>query len=355
MVLDAISGLLGASAPPALRRPTFQVTLGSDVSDYVAAIAVEAGLLPAVDGATVDLINDSRVELPAPGDSAQLAMGYADDETSTVFSGYVLRVQRHVTGHVRVTLANGSASLARLRLDRSYNQQSAGEIVQDLLGEVGASAGSVENGPTLPRYAMHSGQTALHVVTKLARSSGFLAYMTPDGELDFKPPADGQPVQTFTYGGDIVALHVVEGDPLVGTQIVSGEGAAGSEGSDAWSWFVKDSSSVTHEAGGGDPIDAWSDPALRSAEAVQQAAEGRVAAEQGLAVTGTLVVPGAPAAVAGSVIAIEDAPADELNGTYLVRWVRHRYDKRQGFMSTIGIAQLGGAGGGLLDLVGGLL
>ncbi len=334
MSLDA---LLNNNAPAAVRRPTLSVRLGDDVSDYVTAIRVEMGLFPAVDGAVVLLRHEARVTLPTPGDLAGIALGYDDTAAATVFSGHVISVERTIAGAARINLADSTAALARLRLNRSYVQQDAGQIVEDLLNEAGAEAGTIAGGVSLAHYAIHSGQRALDVITDLARKSGHVAYCDPEGAVTFETPGAGSAVQTFVYGSDIVSLRVAECEPLLGQIAIAGEGAAGSSGDEAWSWLVKDTASVTGTAGQSTPADSRSDAGLRSAEAAQQAADGLIAAEQRAAVSGVLVVPGAPVVTVASTIDIEDVPTGELNGSYLVRWIRHRYDKHAGFTSTIGL------------------
>ncbi len=145
---------------------------------------------------------------------------------------------------------------------------SAGDIVQDLLSEAGASAGSVESGPTLPFYAIGRGRSALGWIEALARSSGFLAFVDGEGGLHFGPPSAGAAVATFTYGVDLLALSVEDSAPGLLAATVVGEGAAGSEGGDAWAWLLKDPAPVTGEGGSGQPARSRSDGATRSETAL---------------------------------------------------------------------------------------
>jgi hypothetical protein len=48
----------------------------------------------------------------------------------------------------------------------------------------------------------------------------------------------------------------------------------------------------------------------------------------------------------GQAIAVSSAPQDVLNGTYLVRAVRHHYTKRDGFATLVVFSAAGGNGGG---------
>ena len=71
----------------------------------------------------------------------------------------------------------------------------------------------------------------------------------------------------------------------------------------------------------------------------------------GLAFVGGVALTAGAWAVAG-------APDDALNGTWVVRGLRHRYTKRGGFTTLLLLAKSGGAAGGLggvAGAIGGLL
>ncbi|HEX9371256.1 MAG TPA: hypothetical protein VF897_09625, partial [Roseiflexaceae bacterium] len=234
------------SALPAVRRPVFAVSfgaggLGAGGADpwqqHVVAITLEAGLAPAVDALEIELAADAQAPTVAVGDGGSVSLGYADDGPAVVFTGAVERVARGLHGTTRVVAVNGGAALSRLRLNQSYDGRAAGEIVRDLAGRVDVATGSVEDGADLPFYIVDDRRTAYQHVAALARASGCLAYLTPAGELAFAPFAAEEPVQTFTYGVDILALELAEANPLVGAATVVGEGAAGGQGQDAWSWL----------------------------------------------------------------------------------------------------------------------
>ncbi|HEX4939584.1 MAG TPA: hypothetical protein VFX11_12975, partial [Candidatus Kapabacteria bacterium] len=76
-------------------------------------------------------------------------------------------------------------------------------------------------------------------------------------------------------------------------------------------------------------------PSLRSSDAVQQAAAGKLFFARQRALKVRLLVLGAPNIRAGSKIEIADAPQPEWNGTAVVESVRHQYSKLKGFTSDI--------------------
>lgn len=348
-----VSNFFPDSSPPAaVRRPLFSIGLGGSADEWaqsLVSLRVETGLAPFTDAATLHLAGVASAPDVAVGDSGAVDLGYGDDTTETVFTGQVDEVRRSVQGKTRVAAVNGGALLSRTRVNQSYEQQKAGDIVRDLAGRAGADTDTVEDGADLPFYVVDDGRNAYQHIAALARKSGFLAYFTPEGKLSFAPFTAGQAVQTFTYGEDVLSLDATEVVPAVGAVMTVGAGAAGSQGQEAWSWLVKDPSAVTGSAGSGDQERLIQDASLRSTEAAQGAAEGIVDAAGRISLTGELRVPGSPAVVVGSAVEISDAPQDALNGLLMVRRVRHRFSKRGGFTTLISFGRAGDGGtGGLL-------
>jgi len=329
------------AAAPALRRPAFEVAFGGSASDWAKALSrvtVEAGLAPAVDAVEVVLAardDAPRAELDATG---SVSLGFEDDGAVKVFTGAVRAVRRTVHGSVRVVATNAGAQLAALRVDQAYEQRSAGDIVTDLASRVGLSA-QVDNGADLPYYVVDSRASAWVHIARLAELSGLEAWVEADGTVRFTALQQGAPAQTFGYGADVLELAVVEAPAAVGSVTVVGDGAAGSKGSDAWSWNAKDASPVKGSAGSGDPAVVVRLGALRSSDAVNAAAQAIATKGKLAGLTARLLVGGAPKATVGSTIAIASAPDDALNGSWLVRGVRHRLEKARGYTTQLLIAR----------------
>jgi phage protein D len=342
--------LPGENLSRPVRQPVFEVTFGGAADPWkrgMVALVVEIGLAPAADVVEVYLSADEQA--PAVGDTGSVSLGYEDDSMELVFTGEVESVLRGVEGETHVTATNGGAALSKLRLNQSYEQQEAGDIVKDLAGRAGVGTDTVEDGVEFPFYVVDDRRSAYLHVTALARKSGYLANFTPEDKLSFAPFVAGQPVQTFTYGVDIMRLEVTRVAPVVGAVTTVGEGAAGSQGQEAWSWLVKDPSSVKGSAGEGAPEREVQDPSLRSSDAAQSAADGVANAADRMKLVGEVLVPGSPAVAVGSAVEIADAPQEALNGLFLARGVRHRFSKREGFTTLISLSKTGDGGlGGLL-------
>jgi phage protein D len=353
----------GTSSAPSVRKPVFEVAFGNASADEWAqalvGFSVESGFAPWADGAEI-LTASAQGPTAARGDLGSIKAGYNDTSADLVFTGAIDRIRYSLDGVTRFGASSGAAALCRLRVNQSYEQSKAGDIVSDLAQRAGVDPGSIEDGADYPFFAVDDRGNAWVHIAKLARNNGFAAYFSADGKLNFTPVEAGEPVQTFRYGEDILGLDLVASVPAAGKVSVTGEGAAGSNGSDAWGWLLKDATSVTSESGDGDLTSVASDASLRSAAATQTAAD-RIAAGIGFAaLRGWLLTAGASAVVLGSAIAIEGAPQAALNGTCLVERVKHRYTKSGGFTTLIFFTQTsaggsGGAGGGLIDAAKGLL
>ncbi len=340
-----LSGALGSN-----------LDVGDISKQYVVSIAVETSLAPSVDVVEIYLSGGEQAPRVTIDDTGTIALGYEDSSTELILTGQIESTRHNLSRINRITATNGSATLAKLRVNQSYEQQTAGEIVNDLASLAEVETDTIEDGISFPFYVVDDRSTAYQHIANLAKKSGYLAYFTPEGKLNFAPFSAGDPVQTFTYGQDILALQLTDAAPVVGSVTTVGEGAAGSQGQDAWSWLVKDPASVQATAGEGDSEHLVSDASLRSSDAAQQVAAGLASAAAFMQLTGKLLVPGAPAVVVGSTIEITDAPQDALNGLCQVRWVRHHFSKHQGFTTQIGFSKAGEGGfGGLATVAGGLL
>lgn len=368
--------------PAAVRRPAFAIAHSSGssgglggglggalgaVGDLLGAggedfwlshtleIAVQTGPLP--------FVNTARLSFAAVGapdialqDAITLSLGYADAAPEAVFTGFVTRQVRTLEGITHLYASDGGGVLARQRLNQSYESQNAGDIVSDLAAQAGVSTDVVESGIALPFFAIASHTPAHAQIAALARRSGYWAYFTPAGELAFAPLAEGETVQTFTYGLDLLRLQVTEAVPALDAVQVSGEGAAGSQGQEAWNWLVADASGVQAQAGSGTAQRWVRDGALRSQEAVRQSATAQASGAASLQITGELWVPGAPRVTVGSRVAVAEAPEDFLNGTYQVQRVEHRLSKQQGFVTRLSFLKTASVPlGALAGLAGGLL
>jgi len=332
-----MSSLLSAPSAPSVRKPALEVRFGSAAANVwgraLSFVTVELGAAPAVDAVEVAIAPGQHAPAVAVGDTGSVSLGFAG-ALVPVFSGTVASVLRSVNGPWRVVATDAGGALARLRVNQSYEQLSAGRIVSELASSAGIVPATVADGVAFPFYVVDDSRSAWAHVAALARVCGFFATVDAQGGLVFGP-AQATPVKTFTYGVDVLALQTAETAPSFGKVTVVGEGAAGSQGADAWSWLLKDPAAVTATAGSGTPERLVQDSSLRSKSAAQTAADAASARAKSLAGAGRLVVPGTPEIVPGTSVEIKRAPDAASNGVRTVHVVRHRFAKSAGFVTTI--------------------
>ncbi|MCE7983496.1 MAG: hypothetical protein DYG89_20175 [Caldilinea sp. CFX5] len=376
-----LTDLFASKAPPTVRKPIFAVEIGSSGApagglgglagavgsalginlgsgadswqQHLLSMRIACGLAPFVDIAEITLAVTPQSPPVALADSGALSLGYSDDAVETIFTGVVAEI-RHGLGVQQVRLTNGGAALARLRIDQSFAQQSAGDIVSALVDLAAVATDTVEAGADYPFYVVSQGQSVYRHVAELARQNDFAAWFTPDDKLTFAPLTEGDPVATFTYGANLLALQMNETAPVFAGATVIGEGAAGSQGAKAWSWLVKDPAVVTGEAGDGGSQRLISAPGLRTGDLAQRTATGLVNRSNITKVGGRLLAIGAPTVTVGSTIAIANAPQAIANGQFLVQRVRHDLTRQQGFTTFISFVKVGEGSGGLVGALGGL-
>jgi hypothetical protein len=170
------------------------------------------------------------------------------------------------------------------------------------------------------------------------------------------PAADAEPTASVSYGVDILDFALGERAPHTAAVQVTGEGAAGDQGSDAWYWLRKDPASNQSTAGSGTPQRSYSVAALRSPDDVETFAAARLQRAAEAATRGWLLISGAPQVEPGDNVKVSGMVQSSLDGLYRVLEIVHELDARKGYRSRLRVVKAGaGAGGGLLDLVGGLL
>ncbi len=371
---------------PAVRRPAFALRFGDATAEAwagaVLSIDADLGLAPTVDelrttlrggaprpgagapallgavggaASAVAALAGKAADLPRPAlaDAGTVELGYDDSGLEVVFRGRLESLHRGLDGAMQAVAVNAAADLAALRLNRSFEDQRAGDVVQDLAAEAGVATGQIDDGVELPFIVVDDRRSAWSQIAELAARSGLAAWISAGGELTMAVPGGGEPVRTFTYGQDLLAIDAIEATSAAPLTWV-GEGAAGSSGGDAWAWLVKDPAPLTAAAAGAARV--MSDASLRSADAVRTAAAAHQGRQGAAGWRAVLRVPGAAAVFPAAAITVEGTPEAALDGSFTVRRVRHRYTKASGFTTLLTVERPAPPdSGGLLGLLGGLL
>lgn len=340
---DTVSALVGASA-------------SDSWSDYTQSIKIECGCAPFVDQVNIQLAAGHLSPVLSLADEGSVSLGYSDTETSTVFSGKVSILKELVHGGRRVILGNAAQTLAQQRVNRSFQQTTAADIVQQLLATAGVEAGSIShNGIKIPLYVADDRRSVYQHIARLADWSGHIAYIDVENSLHWVEINTAQAVQTFVYGDDLISIEKQEVATCNTVRRWQGEGAAGSKGSNAWHWLSKTANSLST---GGNASDASINyqGAFRNKDAVDQAATGFTTLPQCQPMRLRLLTSGAAAVTVGSTVAVSDTPEGKLDAEGVVVQLIHMLNKTQGFTTQIELITLSNSNQSTPDLsLGGLL
>ena len=351
---SGFGGLVDAAASLLAGAP------GDPWREHLMSVRLRRTLAPEVD--VLELLVASVATAPAVAiaDEGTVSLSGSDGKDTAVFKGKVDGIHDRARGVRVVTATNGARELAQARLNRSFEQQDAGQIIQALAAELGLSCDLAGDAPTLPRFVVDDRVSLYGHIARLAALSGHLVCIGAAGTVKVKDPAAGaQPTAQVAFGNDLLDFTLGGRAPHTAAVQVTGEGAAGDHGSDAWYWLRKDPASNQSTAGSGTPLRVFSAGTLRSADAVTAFATARLQRAAENATRGWLIIAGAPQVEPGDNVELSGMPQSSLNGTYRVDEIVHEFDARQGFRSRLRVIKadagsIGGLLGGLAGAIGGL-
>ncbi|MDR5748842.1 hypothetical protein QCE73_37315 [Caballeronia sp. LZ029] len=269
----------------------------------------------------------------------QLANG---DRSSTVMTATVDTIQSTLE-YTRIVARTALHTLACTRVNHTYQNQSVRQIVNDLAQQASVDVGDVDTGSTYPCLPVHESRTVLGTLTELGKREGFDVYVDVDNKLTMKAYSKSSADHTLYYAIDILSLSMDHRPQQPVRVVVVGESPSSSQGSSAWPWIVRDSSSVKGEVGSGNALLALRDGALRSKDAVDLFAKQKFGAAKDVTSRGRCRLLGNPLIKLGDAIEIKDAPKPELNGLFKVTQVRHVLSKSEGFLTHVEFSDQGGA------------
>ena len=246
-----------------------------------------------------------------------------------------------------------------------------GAIARDLIGQAGLEAGTVDEGPTLPRYAVDKRRSGYAHLRQLAERLGFELYAKRDGKICFHGLGDGAgldaagggllgaagaagaavgaaaPVGALLGGGGEgyqYGQHLVQGRaqrlaPAWGQIVVGGESPMSGQGDGTVHWLTTDDSDYQGEAGGDSdsPALLLIDPAARTKDIADRFAAGMLATGQRGAHEVTIRVLGRPQVDLGDTIQVGGAPEELINASGYIRALHHYLDAERGFVTDVRI------------------
>jgi hypothetical protein len=320
-------------------------------SSFLLAMRLTLGLGGHVDYSILHVLDGDDAPATALGDGLEFSLDYDGEGETRFFTGSVSRLENTVAGYRRLTVASPFLALSQKRLNSSFEEQSASDIVRALLGETDVEAGTVDAGEQYPFYVVGDDSSLLEHIRYIAQQQDWLCYCGPDGRLNAHAVTSGEAARTFAYGVDILELeHGAQPGSLSGIRVVGG-GAATSNGAQAWNWLTKDPK-VLNEMG--DSARVVPMRALRNAPAAQNFGASLTAADARDANRIRLLTPAAPEVLPGEAFIVDGAPTAEANGTYVTERVVISFDRERGFLSRIEGFNRDAAASGLSGALGGL-
>ncbi len=316
-----------------LRAPGAQITLDGRAltgpQAGVTGVRVELGAGSAHDAFRVSVWPGSKALSAAPGDSAEIAVGY-DGSPTTVLTGIVTAVHRSANGGTLEGLA-GTASLSGVWLARSFVRLEVGKIVKELVSAAGASAGTIDAPVKLSAFHVDERRAVWSHVQALAELSGSEVSAAADGSLNFRPvrTAAGAPPK-LRHGAEVVSWELTRRDPQKLAFTVMAPGAASEDGEEKWHLLTK-------EPEGSTPAKAVRfTPALADRDAAGAQEKALQAAAARTARGGTVVVVGDPSLRAGDVVEVADLPGGA-GGMFRVTGVTHELVGKHGFHTQLAV------------------
>lgn len=296
----------------------------------VLALRTEAALGVPVNACRVALHGAAELSA-AVGDPLVVQLGY-DDGMETVFTGTVTR-GAHALGRIEVEGAGGFSRLAAARLNLLYEKQAAGAIARDVFGQLQVTAGTVEDGLTLPAFALHANASAWAQLAELARRCGFDLWADEEDKAHFRA-CEGGASHALTYGTDLLAWEHGVRDPAADGVVVLGESPSGQgQGDDAAPWLTRKEVKGTAGQSSGRVVTVV-DPAARNPQLAADVASGWMRTLE-RTTAGHATALGLPAARLGDALTVSGLPDSSQGAAARVTGVRHRLDPRGGFVTTL--------------------
>jgi hypothetical protein len=342
-------------------KPTFALTIGSLTSDTDHAVAgpqrfvVARDMDVAADALQMWLMERGEIGL---GDAVELQLGH-DSENEAVFVGKVAEIKPALRG-VQVSALGKMQQLLTLRTATWYDDQSAGSIAHDLIDQAGLEAGTVDDGPTLPRFAVDRRQSGFAHLKQLANRLGFELYAGRDGTIHCHALGDAAGLDAAggllgaasgtvagLLGGGNVGIqfgqHMLAGSaqrrsPAWGSVLVGGESPMSGQGDGTAHWLTVNDADYRGSAATDEPTLLVIDPAARTKDLADRFATGWLATAKRTAHQVSIRVLGRPQAELGDMLDLGAAPDGLINGSGYIRAIHHRFDGEWGFVTDLRVS-----------------
>jgi hypothetical protein len=342
-------------------KPTFLLTAGnlSSTTDNAVAgpqrFAVARDMDVAADSLQILLMSRAGIGLD---DEVELELGH-DGQNETVFVGNIVALQPALAG-AQVTALGKMHQLLKLRTSTWYENQSVGSIAHDLIEQAGLEAGTVDEGPTLPRFAVDQRQNGFSHLKQLANRLGFELYSQRDGAISFHGLGDasgldaaggllgeaasaassflGEQNEGYQFGQHLLQGRAQRHPPAWSHVVVGGESPMSGQGDSTAHWLTVNDADYRGESGSNGPTLLLMDPAARTKDIADRFAAGMLATVTRTAHQVTIRVLGRPQVDLGDTVEIGAAPDTLINGNGYIRAIHHHFDVETGFVTDLRIS-----------------
>jgi hypothetical protein len=312
-----------------LLKPGYTLTLGNQQwTQQLLTLELKLAGAPLLDVLTVALPFRAPISA-SPGDDAKLSLNNGEGNED-VFTGTIDSI-RHSFDQIRITALDAGAKLAQYRPATTYEQITAGTLIRNLCGDVGADTGNIDDGPSLAFYAADPSRTALEHIARVCDWSGAMGRVSAGNEVESVVVNGTTADLALKYGRELLGLDQSRFFSSINSFVVAGESAAGSTDS-------PDALRPTTDFFAGNRPDGPSagniwrfEPALRTAQAAGTAGAARSRLYKSGRQGGTLEAFLQPKLRPGTVFEIQELPEPLLKGPFWIRDVTHRLSRERSY------------------------
>ncbi|HLJ26213.1 MAG TPA: hypothetical protein VKY85_05845 [Candidatus Angelobacter sp.] len=298
----------------------------------------------AADG--LDVVLGARFDF-SPGDKVTAELGYADRGLEEVFTGEVVEIASTLQGTQVRSLGKMNALLT-LKVAKEYEERDAGEIARDLISQAGLTAGTVDRGPTLPRFTIDQRQSAYQYLRNLADRLGYELYANRKGDIMFREMTRANNLSSSQPGGPVPnsETQYVYGESLL--QLVAqsllaepsmvevgGESPTSRTGEKTFYWLTTQESDVRDTAGSGRLLQSVLDPAARTKDLAKIFATGLRTTWMRRRQLENITVLGNAEIDLGDSVSVTGVPEKSANTCGYVKAIRHRFGAGVGFLTDL--------------------
>ena len=203
-------------------------------------------------------------------DEINLSLGY-DDNLNGVFKGKINSIK---TTYKEISLRcmNSSWDLINQRVNKIYENQTAGNIVNDLVDYAGIDLGEIMDGLNFPFYIVEDDKNIYEHIRELANRCEFDDYITHENKLNFKKYSRKN-VHIIQYKKNLFDLLCFNHQSEFSSVKVFGESPSSTKGSDTWHWLTKEDIEGVKGSGLFYPI---CDPTIKDKDAAERVAEAKL-------------------------------------------------------------------------------